>query len=88
MESQSDAPLLKRTLLMFSAMVGACVVFVGTLCLVALLIVGKAVGPSSSSASSEGDVAPATNAKPAPGGMVPGGNGNKAPVTAANRKVM
>ena len=86
MDSQSDSPLLKRTLLMVSAMVGACVVFVGTLCLVALLIVGKAVGPSSSSASSEGDVAPALNAKPGPG--APGPNGGKAPVTAANRKVM
>jgi hypothetical protein len=37
--------LTKRTLLAVGAMVGACVVVVGTLSLVALLVVGRAVGP-------------------------------------------
>jgi hypothetical protein len=70
METTNDAPLLKRTLLMVAAMVGACVAFVGTLCLVALLIVGKAVGPAA-------QVAEETNDQPA-GAAVPGAPGGAA----------
>jgi hypothetical protein len=46
--------LLRRTLVTTGAMVGACVLFVGTLSLIAALVVGHAVEPSSS--SSEGPV--------------------------------
>ncbi len=38
--------LAKRTLIAVGAMVGACVVVVGTLSMIALLVVGHAVGPA------------------------------------------
>ena len=59
---QSDAPLLKRTLIMVGAMLGSCVLFVGTLCLISLLIVGKVVAPAGASAGgASGAVVPAEN---------------------------
>jgi hypothetical protein len=42
--------LAKRTFLAVGTMVGACVVVVGTLSLLAVLIVGRAVGPASGDA--------------------------------------
>jgi hypothetical protein len=74
---ESEAPLLKRTLLMVAAMVASCIVFVGTLSLVAMLIVSKAVGPAGASAANAPEIVPAANvhgaapgfaAQPAPAG--------------------
>jgi hypothetical protein len=45
MESMDDKPLLKKTLLTVAAMVGACVVIVGSFSLIALLVVGRATRP-------------------------------------------
>jgi hypothetical protein len=42
-EIADDRSLLKKTLMTMAAMVGACVVLVGSICLIALLVVGKAV---------------------------------------------
>ncbi len=44
-------PILKKTLVTMAAMVGACVVFVGTLSLVAVLVVSRAVGGGGSGAA-------------------------------------
>jgi hypothetical protein len=52
--------LIRRTLLSVGAMVGACVVVVGTLTLVLSLVVGHAVGTRSDEQASNGAV-PATN---------------------------
>lgn len=43
-----DDDLGKRTLRMVAILVGACVLFVGTLSLVAVLVTSKAFGPSAS----------------------------------------
>jgi hypothetical protein len=45
MQTLETGSLAKRTLIAVGAMVGACVVVVGTLSLIALLVVGRAVGP-------------------------------------------
>lgn len=42
MEAVDDKTLIKRTLLTVAAMVGACVVIVGSLSLFAVLVVGRA----------------------------------------------
>ena len=74
--------LLRRTLITASAMVGGCVVIVGTISLIAVAIVGKA---SSAQAEPEqggtgsGAVVPASNVH----GSMPG---PKVPPPAANRR--
>jgi hypothetical protein len=65
--------LLRRTLLTIGAMVGACVFIVGTLTLVTLGVVDRAVG--SRQAADAGGVpaqTPATPLHPAPAGIRPG----------------
>jgi hypothetical protein len=70
--------LVKRTLVSVGAMVGACVVVVGTLTLLASVIVAHAVTPpEETERSSSGTVVPAANvhgvvpgAKPSPPGQL------------------
>jgi hypothetical protein len=58
-EIADDRSLLKKTLMTMAAMVGACVVLVGSICLIALLVVGKAVQPAGAGDDkSPGAVAP------------------------------
>lgn len=45
MDSVDDKTLIRKTLLMVAAMVGACVFVVGSISLVALLVVGRATKP-------------------------------------------
>lgn len=46
MDSVDDKTLIRKTLLMVAAMVGACVFVVGSISLVALLVVGRATKPA------------------------------------------
>ena len=52
-------PILKKTLVTMAAMVGACVLFVGTLSIGAVLVTNLAVNPGGSSKSGSDSVAPA-----------------------------
>jgi hypothetical protein len=63
-------PILKKTLVTVGAMVGACVAFVGTISLVAVLVTSHVVGASDSSASGQDAREPSgsTKASVTPGG--------------------
>ena len=52
-------PILKKTLVTMGAMVGACVVFVGTLSVAAVLVTSHAVNPGGASSASEPALVPA-----------------------------
>ena len=73
--------LLKKALVMAGAMVGTCVVLVGTLTLVVNAIVTHAVSPASEESAGSGALVPAANVH----GSVPGappmvGGGRQVPV--------
>jgi hypothetical protein len=55
MTNMDNRTLLRRTLVTMGAMVGACLAFVGTLTLVAVLMAGKAVAPPNAEADKSGD---------------------------------
>jgi|HubBroStandDraft_6_1064221.scaffolds.fasta_scaffold590334_1 hypothetical protein len=65
--------LLRKTLVTMAAMVGACVVIVGGLTLVAVTIVGHAVSPPSATEPSAGgkSLVPASNVHGTVGGARP-----------------
>jgi hypothetical protein len=64
-------PILKKTLVTMAAMVSACIVFVGTLSLVAVLVVSRAVNPSGATDSSPSDKSDKTETTPS-GSKSPG----------------
>jgi hypothetical protein len=74
--TMDNRTLLRRTLITVGAMVGACVVVVGTVTLLAAVVVGHAVSPPSEAESTgAGGLVPAANvhgtvpgAKPSPPG--------------------
>ncbi len=60
--------LVRRTLITVGAMVGSCVVVVGTITLVAAMVVGRAVSPPGESETSGGPtLVPAANVHGLPG---------------------
>jgi hypothetical protein len=74
--------LLRKTLVTMGAMVGSCALVVGTITLVAVLIVGRASSPQSESQASAGGpgaLVPATNVH----GTIPGAT---PPAVPANRR--
>jgi hypothetical protein len=78
--TMDNRTLLRRTLVWMSAMVGGCVVVVGTITLVAVSIVGRASSPRSDAEQSgggSGTVVPAANVH----GSVPGSKTAPVPTT-------
>ena len=65
-------PILKKTLVTVGAMVGACVAFVGTVSLVAVLVTSHVVGSSGESRDSNATITPGALGSP-------GGPGPRAP---------
>ena len=64
----SDQDLLKKTMKTVGVMLGALALFMGTLTLLVVVVVGQAVGPRSSSSSSEDSkIVPASNVHGRPG---------------------
>jgi hypothetical protein len=82
-EIADDRSLLKKTLMTMAAMVGALVVLVGSICLIALLVVGKAVQP----AGAGDDKSPATVSPEQMGGK-PASPEPSAPKPGVSPKVM
>jgi hypothetical protein len=59
----TDSSLAKQTLRTVALLVGACVLFVGALSLVAVAVTSRALGGSASEARSSEPAAPGTGAK-------------------------
>lgn len=65
MSSENTDDLMKRTVRMVAVLVGSCVVFVGTLSLLAVLVTNFAVGGSETKTKTSSDTtSPSTPAKP------------------------
>jgi hypothetical protein len=63
----SDPDLLKKTMKMVGMMLGALTLFMGTLTILVVVVVGQAVGPRSSSSSDDSKIVPASNVHGKPG---------------------
>jgi hypothetical protein len=72
--------LLKRTLVTAGAMVGACVVLVGTLTLIVNGIVSHAVSPQAEESGNGAGLVPAANVHGSVPGAPPMGGGRQVPV--------
>lgn len=64
-EAAESTSLLKKTLVTMGAVVGAGVLFVGTTSLIAVVVVGKALGPAEIPAA-DAVTQPAPSAQPSP----------------------
>jgi hypothetical protein len=71
MDTLDDKTLIRKTLVTVAAMLGALVLVVGSLSLVALLIVGRATEPSSAAKEDVAPLRPATTAPVPMNGLAP-----------------
>ena len=62
-ESNSEPSLVRQTLRTVALLVGACVIFVGALSVVAVAVTSRALGASTSEARTTGDGEQGKNAK-------------------------